>query len=100
MKRFRSVVLGVTVMVALSTYSRRAAASDDTSRNILIGALVGAAIGAIVGLIVYVSKDKPPQPTAAVPPNWAAVGLGPLPLARRSDDSRDWNASDPAVLRL
>jgi hypothetical protein len=85
MKRVR-VFAFISMIAVFGAAARPAAASDNTSRNILIGALIGAGIGALVGVIVYLARDKPPQPTAAVrnPPGWAAVGLAPLPPPARA----------------
>jgi hypothetical protein len=84
MKRVRVIAFVVGIAV-IGAAARPAAASDDTSRNILIGALVGAGIGLVVGIIVYLARDKPAPAAAATrnPPTWSAVGLGPLPLAPR-----------------
>lgn len=81
MRRIR--VLAFVVTIAVVGGSARPAAASDTAHNVLVGALIGAVVGLAVGIIVYLVRDKPSQPPVATrnPPSWAAVGLGPLPLA-------------------
>jgi hypothetical protein len=83
MKGIRVLAFVVTVAVLGAGARPAAADGNDPAKNILIGALIGAGIGLVIGIIVYVARPKPPQPSAATrnPASWAAVGLGPLPLA-------------------
>jgi len=102
MKRIRVLALVVTIAVVGASARPAAAATDNTSRNILIGALIGAGVGLVVGLIVYLAKDKSAPAAASLrnPPGWSAVGLRPLPPAPAVHAARDGAAALGALLRF
>lgn len=101
-KAIRTLALIAAVTGILSVAPRRAAALDDTVRDIIIGSGAALALGAVVGLVVYLVQEpyvppkaeaEPPKKTASrtgasVGASFAAIGLRPLPLPAASPEPR------------
>jgi hypothetical protein len=86
---------------------RRAAALDDTVRDVLIATGAALTLGAVVGLVIYLVQEpyEPPKPaapprrSAAAPlPSFQALGLRPLPVAAVSQAPSP--SLRPALLRF
>jgi hypothetical protein len=102
-RRTRTLLAGLAVAALVAGAPRRAAALDDTWRNVLIGTGAALTLGAVVGLIIYVVQEpyEPPKPKTAAGarlPSFQMVGLGPLPVGADAAAAAPARAERPSPL--